>query len=401
MPLITVPKQSTHAGGLPPVPTGHQPRRLTAIRRSHTTNLDSILSNTEDRFSLNQANHAFHHQRPLRNIQVASRTTPNGSVLNDPKTGSLASLRNGVHSANGLRNGVHSIGALRNGNLLPLRNGTSSPKQGTLGSLRNGTSSSIRSLSSGPHSRNGNVLPLRNGVAPAHLIRSSSVGPPAKNVSSRNGILLNKGLNKYPYQNGMHSPTNSVSNLSTISRSVSPCSSFSVRSSVSPTPRRIFPQVANGFDLSELEQKEQSPVVFDANLTFVIGCKTPVRQQLKPVAAHLDKSTASNLLSAKIADFLKRTDHVMDEWREMGHKDDEDKSWAGYNDISRNAEERRVLGRSRSATNIMLKGFQYFSRASSVSRAGSVMSEDRFTDMTDFDEVCHFIVLNFIIFSVA
>lgn len=79
---------------------------------------------------------------------------------------------------------------------------------------------------------------------------------------------------------------------------------------------------------------------------------------------------------------------MMDEWKDLGHRDEgEDNTWAGYYNVRRNAEERRVLGRSRSATNIMIKGFQYFSRASSVSRAASVFSEDRLTDMTDFDEV--------------
>lgn len=79
----------------------------------------------------------------------------------------------------------------------------------------------------------------------------------------------------------------------------------------------------------------------------------------------------------------------MDEWKELGHREDDDdaNTWTGYHNMRRNAEERRVLGRSRSATNIMFKGFQYFSRASSVSRAASVISEDRYTDLTDFDEV--------------
>lgn len=206
-------------------------------------------------------------------------------------------------------------------------------------------------------------------------IRSSSVG----------------SLNGYPNlrARSLGPCYGSNTSLNTISRSISPCSSIISESSTAP--RRIFPQIgASVGDLSELDQKEQSPVVFDANLSFVIGCKSQVRENIKPMAAHLDKDTASNLLAAKISDFLKRTDHVMDEWREMGHKED-DRTWTG--NTSLNAEERRVLHRSRSATNIMLKGYQYFSRASSVARSNSVtremrdMSEDRFTDMTDFDEV--------------
>lgn len=131
------------------------------------------------------------------------------------------------------------------------------------------------------------------------------------------------------------------------------------------TPRRVFPQVGTTVDLDELDSKEEAPVVFDANLTFVLGCKGKMRQNFKPIPAHLDDGTASNYLSNKIADFLERTDHVMDEWKSLGHKD--------------NSRSERRLDRSKSATNIMIKGFQYFSRASSASRssvARSFVSDD-------------------------
>lgn len=145
-----------------------------------------------------------------------------------------------------------------------------------------------------------------------------------------------------------------------------------------PTPRRMYPQTSdssNRVDLKELRSKEQSPVVFDANLSFVLGCnKQPIRQKFKPIAAHLEEGTSSNYLSSKIDNFLRRTDHVMDEWRRLGHKDESD----------------RTIGRSKSATNIMIKGFTMFSRsgsrASSVCRSNRGISEDR-TTVSEMDEV--------------
>lgn len=167
-------------------------------------------------------------------------------------------------------------------------------------------------------------------------------------------------------------------------RSPSVCSDYGygVRSrSVSSVPmRRIYPQTSAYSDVDDLEDKEDSSVVFDANLTFVLGTKSQMRQNLNVVPAHLDKETASNALSHKISAFLNRTDHVMDEWKTMGRKDDD----------SLSLRSQRYLGRSRSATNIMIKGFQYFSRANSTSRSSMAresLSRDFNDDATDCDEV--------------
>lgn len=155
-----------------------------------------------------------------------------------------------------------------------------------------------------------------------------------------------------------------------------------------PTPRRTFPQYSNNYDtmsLKEFKSKEQAPVIFDAHMSFVLGCnRQPVRQNFKPVAAHLDEGTASNFLSNKIDNFLRRTDHVMDEWRHLGHKDEADL------DVYCNGKKRKV-GRSKSATNIMIKGFTMFSRSgsrtSSVCMSNRGISEDR-TTVSEMDEVC-------------
>lgn len=173
-----------------------------------------------------------------------------------------------------------------------------------------------------------------------------------------------------------------------MSRSSSMNSTFYNRT---PTPRRIYPQSCDnsvGVDLKELRSKEQAPVVFDANLQFVLGCKKqPVRQRFKPVAAFKEEGTSSNYLSDKIDNFLKKTDHVMDEWRRLGHKDESDMYYDGM---------RRKVGRSKSATNIMIKGFTLFSRsgsrASSVARSTTrEISEDR-TTVSEMDEVGLFVL---------
>lgn len=164
----------------------------------------------------------------------------------------------------------------------------------------------------------------------------------------------------------------SVTPIHSVNRSPSPVDSISWRSnkSTTPAPRRIFPQTSATADLDDLIGREEAPVVFDANLTFVLGCKGKLKQHVTPIPAHTEKDTASNVLTDKIQDFLKRTDHVMDEWKAVGHKRDDN------NNMS--VKERALMGRSKSATNIMIKGFQMFSRASSCSKSsvGRDISED-------------------------
>lgn len=155
-----------------------------------------------------------------------------------------------------------------------------------------------------------------------------------------------------------------------------------------PTPRRMYPQTydsSENVDLRELRAKEQAPVIFDANLSFVLGVnKQPMRQRFTPIAAHLEEGTSSNHLSSKIDNFLKRTDHVMDEWRRLGHRDEPD--------LDCYYGSKRKLGRSKSATNIMIKGFTLFSRsgsrASSVCRSSRGISEDP-TTASELEEVCY------------
>lgn len=165
------------------------------------------------------------------------------------------------------------------------------------------------------------------------------------------------------FQNPLMFHSRPLSNLTIVSRSPSPSIAPNRATSL---PRRVFPQVGAAAELNELQGRDESPVVFDANLTFVLGCKGKLRQNIKPVPAHLEAEMASNVLSNKIANFLKKTDHVMDEWKRIGRKED---SYSIYKERELRA------GRSKSATNILIKGFQMYSRSSSRSSIARDFSE--------------------------
>ncbi|XP_029045423.1 unconventional myosin-XVIIIa isoform X5 [Osmia bicornis bicornis] len=196
------------------------------------------------------------------------------------------------------------------------------------------------------------------------------------------------------------SPCSLSSSLSHRSRSMSIVSSRPRTSLDSPgnfsiLPRRMYPMenLSSMDTLEDMSVKEQAPVVFDASLNFVMGCERQrVRQSFRPTASHMEPSTASSYLSSKIAQFLKRTDHIMEEWRSLGHRDD------SGDDLSLQAMPRqqdgRGMGRSQSATNIMIRGYQYYSRSNSVAKSScsrrslSHASEDRtISDSVDQGEL--------------
>ncbi|XP_055853907.1 unconventional myosin-XVIIIa isoform X4 [Episyrphus balteatus] len=180
------------------------------------------------------------------------------------------------------------------------------------------------------------------------------------------------------------SPSPSMSMRSNGSSSYSNRSYMS--SASSSMPRRIFPQTysrADNMDIFKLRSLEPSPVVFDANLQFVLGCKKqPVRQTFRPSPSHTDPQTASNYLTEKIANFLKRTDHVNEEWTALGttksirkigqngssgsrcssvassRLDDFDTISLIEKQRERSVDRANSMGRSKSATNILIKGFQ-------------------------------------------
>lgn len=201
-----------------------------------------------------------------------------------------------------------------------------------------------------------------------------------------------------------NSSVQSIDSLSSF-RSISPSmslhssiGSFNSRQSLSGsvTPRRIYPQAykpGRTLDPNDLKQLDDASTIFDGKMSFVLGCKRqPVRQEFRSSPAHLsDTENASRYLSNQISDFLKRTDHIADEWKHRGKS-------SSRNSISRQScdmlddELSKRLGRSRSVTNIMIKGYQLAQsmppteRSSSVcrDRCGSVFSVR--TDKDDDDD---------------
>jgi len=140
--------------------------------------------------------------------------------------------------------------------------------------------------------------------------------------------------------------------------------------------------------LSEYKSLEQSSVVFDGKLSFVLGLKNqPVRQHLKPSPSFEVPKTASNYLTDKIDNFLKRTDHVMEEWRHSSSK--------GKKSIDDSVpEEYDRFRRSRSVNNIMVKSFQMAPNMPATTRlnssrrsVASCCTDDNTSMIDDFDEV--------------
>lgn len=212
-------------------------------------------------------------------------------------------------------------------------------------------------------------------------------------------INVRLSLSRTPERSRADSPTltpQSISRNSSISSLNSYNSSSmrytptpsSMRSCRSITPRRIFPQAAtNRNSLSEYKALEQSSVVFDGKLSFVLGLKNqPVRQMVKPSPSFEVPKTASNYLTDKIDNFLKRTDHVMEEWRHSS------KGKKSIDDAV--PEEYDRFRRSRSVNNIMVKSFQMAPNMPATTRLNSsrlsvtsCCTDDNTSMIDDFDEV--------------
>lgn len=167
------------------------------------------------------------------------------------------------------------------------------------------------------------------------------------------------------------------------SPSLSQCSnsSFNSRRSLrSLTPRRIFPQTytpSKTIDLSELQSLDNASTVFDGKLTFMLGSnKQRVHQQFQSSPAHMsDADTASRYLSEKISDFLKRTDHINEEWN--NHCKSMSSSRRSCDRISMIEGQRddaiaKRFARSKSVTNIMIKASQMVQNMPPTERANSV-----------------------------
>lgn len=200
------------------------------------------------------------------------------------------------------------------------------------------------------------ILPVGNSYS---IMRSPSPCSVSSSVS-------------YRTRSGMRSP--SVASLRSCPRSQLDSPTFSI------PPRRTYPRESTRSpSVENVLIKEQAPVVFDASLNFVLGCeRQKVKQSFRPTASHLEPSTASSYLSSKISQFLKRTDHIMDEWRSLGHSNEADDDAISVPNTLRN-KSRGIARRSQSATNIMIRGYQYYSnsRSNSITKSPSRRSMSR------------------------
>lgn len=216
---------------------------------------------------------------------------------------------------------------------------------------------------------------------------------------------------------------------SSLSNATSASRTSSTYAALQTPPRRVFPQTytrGNPLDAYEMRHLESSPVVIDANLSFVLGCeKQPVRQTFRPSPSHQEPQTSSAYLSEKIQNFLRRTDHVQEEWSAQSRRprttNSASRSAVGndsrcttptnsvYDDydtislIERQRERASMercpsVGRTRSSQNILTKAYQLSktlprtptSRSNSVARDYTEDDDDRTIHEEDynvFDEV--------------
>ncbi|KPU80656.1 uncharacterized protein Dana_GF18854, isoform G [Drosophila ananassae] len=279
--------------------------------------------------------------------------------------------------------------------------------------------SPVQSLTNGQHT----TTTTRSTYTANKYTSKTSSG--SGGISSLSGNQKDKanGEPESLYEISLKLPLNSSTGtdsdrLRLVNRSPSPAYSVSSRcstlSSISNSnsrlqtpPRRVFPQTytrGSGLDPYEMHQLESSPVVFDGNLSFVLGCKRqPVHQSLRASPSFEDPRTSSAYLSEKIQNFLKRTDHVQEEWTAMGRRTKRTTSMtsgrdsrcttpgstcSGYDDydtmslIERQRERNSIercgsVGRTRSSQNILTKAFQLAKQlpSQSTSRANSAARE--------------------------
>ncbi|XP_054081691.1 unconventional myosin-XVIIIa isoform X4 [Zeugodacus cucurbitae] len=397
---------STNASSRPPVPPQAQQQRarkqveLLSKQRERVGSSNSISSNTTVTRSSRRTQHSY--------------DSEDGLLLNDAKSQSsyhyrlAKSLANAAASNASTSNTYSSRSSISNG----------------YGS--NGVSSSVSSASSFSSRISGNNN--TNTISANETAVEVSLKLPLPKTdylsttgSSGNAIRCNGSERLRTLSQRSPSPALSTSSRCS-SLSTSQATSFtngrSTPSRLTTPPRRVFPQTytrGDPLDVYQMHNLEQSPVVFDANLSFVLGCKKqPVHQTLRPSPSYEDPRTTSSYLSEKIQNFLRRTDHVQEEWTALGRRSRRTGSvgppgsvagsldsgrttptnsiYDDYDTISlierqreRNSMERSSsVGRTRSSQNILTKAFQLSktlphtptSRSNSMARELSVTDED-------------------------
>lgn len=254
-------------------------------------------------------------------------------------------------------------------------------------------SNSARSLDSNNRVKS-SPKPITNGNRPI----SASLRLPVSR-----GSTPDSSLKSYSRESSIisRSPSPSLnSTLNSISSISSSRGSYTERLNDfrrSLTPRRVFPQHyfnENPMDINEMHHLEQSSVIFDANLQFVLGCqKQRVHQAFRASPAHSEKETASNYLSDKINEFLQRTDHISEEWKLLGKRTIDDDTVSMIERQRKEDRQHNIITKSKSAANIMIKGFQLISKQprTPITRSNSIARDDIDDDqctIVDASEVC-------------
>lgn len=254
-------------------------------------------------------------------------------------------------------------------------------------------SNSARSLDSNNRVKS-SPKPITNGNRPI----SASLRLPVSR-----GSTPDSSLKSYSRESSIisRSPSPSLnSTLNSISSISSSRGSYTERLNDfrrSLTPRRVFPQHyfnENPMDINEMHHLEQSSVIFDANLQFVLGCqKQRVHQAFRASPAHSEKETASNYLSDKINEFLQRTDHINEEWKLLGKRTIDDDTVSMIERQRKEDRQHNIITKSKSAANIMIKGFQLISKQprTPITRSNSIARDDIDDDqctIVDASEVC-------------
>lgn len=74
---------------------------------------------------------------------------------------------------------------------------------------------------------------------------------------------------------------------------------------------------SNTIDIDDLASLDPSSTVIDGKISFVLGCtRQPLKHVFKTSPAFANPKMASNYLTAKIDNFLKNTDHPVQEWQQ-------------------------------------------------------------------------------------
>lgn len=202
-------------------------------------------------------------------------------------------------------------------------------------------------------------------------------------ISNNNNSFLSLSRNSSLQSIDSLSSFRSISPSLSLNSSTGSITSTNSRQLRSLTPRRIFPQTytpRQTIDLAKLKTLDTASTVFDGRISFVLGCKNQrIRQDFRSSPAHLSETeTASRYLSDKIRDFLRRTDHVTEEWN--NHCKTISNSRKSCDMISFIEEQRNQiddprLARSKSVTNIMIKGYQMMKNLPPTERSNSVCRE--------------------------